>query len=60
MRAQLDAPLSLQDMAKIAYVSPFHFNLCVSHKVTGIPPTQFRALRLEEAKRLLLTTTRQA
>jgi AraC-like DNA-binding protein len=56
MRERLDEPFSLQEMAKIAYLSPFHFNR-VFRQMTGIPPTQFLyALRLEEAKRLLLTT----
>ncbi|MBV9959979.1 MAG: AraC family transcriptional regulator, partial [Acidobacteria bacterium] len=26
MRERLDEPFSLQEMAKIAYLSPFHFN----------------------------------
>jgi AraC-like DNA-binding protein len=57
MRERLDEPLSLQEMAKIAYISPFHFNR-VFRQITGIPPTQFLyALRLEAAKRLLLTTS---
>ena len=56
MRERLDEPFSLHEMAKIAYLSPFHFNR-VFRQITGIPPTQFLyALRLEEAKRLLLTT----
>lgn len=56
MREQLDEPFSLQEMAKVAYLSPFHFNR-VFRQITGIPPTQFLyALRLEAAKRLLLTT----
>jgi AraC family transcriptional regulator len=56
MQEQLDEPFSLKEMAKVAYLSPFHFNR-VFHQITGIPPTQFLyALRLEEAKRLLLTT----
>lgn len=56
MRERLDEPFSLQEMAQIAYLSPFHFNR-VFRQITGIPPTQFLyALRLEAAKRLLLTT----
>ena len=56
MRERLDKPFSLQEMAQIAYLSPFHFNR-VFRQITGIPPTQFLyALRLEAAKRLLLTT----
>ena len=56
MHERLDAPLSLHDMSRIAYISPYHFNR-VFHQITGIPPCQFLyALRLEMAKRLLLTT----
>lgn len=58
MRERLDEPLTLKDMAKIAYISPFHFNR-VFHRIAGIPPSQFLyALRLETAKHLLLTTER--
>jgi AraC family transcriptional regulator len=58
MRERLEEPMSLRDMAKIAYISPFHLNR-VFHQVTGIPPAQYLyALRLEAAKRLLLTTAR--
>lgn len=56
MREHLHEPLSLQDMANIAYYSPFHFNR-IFKKTTGIPPNQFLyALRLKRAKDLLLTT----
>ena len=56
MRERLDEPFSLNEMSKIAYVSPYHFNR-MFHQITGIPPCQFLyALRLEKAKRLLLTT----
>jgi len=56
MRDRLDEPLTLQEMSRIAYISPFHFNR-IFRQVTGIPPNQFfYALRLETAKRLLLTT----
>lgn len=56
MHERLDEPFSLNDMSKIAYVSPYHFNR-IFHQLTGIPPCQFLyALRLETAKRLLLTT----
>jgi AraC family transcriptional regulator len=57
MRENLGEPLSLREMAKISYISPFHFNR-VFRQVTGIPPIQFLyALRIEAAKRILLTTT---
>ena len=56
MREGADGPLSLRDMADIAYLSPFHFAR-VFKEVTGVPPGEFSAaLRLEKAKRLLLTT----
>ncbi|HLG78582.1 MAG TPA: helix-turn-helix transcriptional regulator, partial [Ktedonobacteraceae bacterium] len=56
MRERLCEPLSLADMADIACVSPFYF--ChLFRAVVGIPPGEFLvALRLDAAKRLLLTT----
>lgn len=58
MRERLDEPMSLEDMAKIAYISPFHFDR-VFRQITGIPPLRFLyALRLQTAKQLLLTTDR--
>lgn len=56
MHEHLDESLTLQEMSKIAYISPYHFNR-IFRQITGIPPNQFfYALRLETAKRLLLTT----
>jgi len=56
MHDRLDEPLTLQEMSKKAYISPCHFNR-IFRQITGIPPNQyFYALRLESAKRLLLTT----
>lgn len=56
MHKRLDETLSLQDMAEIAALSPYHFNR-IFRQVTGIPPSQFLyTLRLEAAKKLLLTT----
>lgn len=56
MHERLEEPLSLQDMSRVAFISQFYFNR-VFRQVTGIPPHQFLyALRLEMAKRLLLTT----
>ncbi len=53
---KLDEPVSMEDMARIAYLSPFHFNR-IFHQITGLPPTQFLyAMRIEAAKRLLLTS----
>ena len=56
MHERLDEPLTLQEMSRTAYISPYHFNRIFRH-ITGIPPNKFLyALRLETAKRLLLTT----
>jgi AraC-like DNA-binding protein len=59
MRERLDEPLSMKELStKVAYASQFHFNRFFG-QITGIPPSQFLyALRLETAKRLLLTTDR--
>jgi len=55
-RERLCEPISLHDMSRVAYVSPFHFNR-VFHQITGLPPNKFiSAMRLDEAKRLLLNT----
>lgn len=54
MRERLAEPLTLQELARIAYLSPFHFHR-VFRFVTGVPPGRFlAALRMSEAKRLLL------
>jgi len=56
MNDQLRDPIPLRSMAEVAHMSPYHFNR-VFRETTGIPPCQFLyALRLQEAKRLLLTT----
>jgi AraC family transcriptional regulator len=56
MREQLSEPLSLDDLAEIAVMSPYHFDR-MFRQIVGIPPCQFLgALRIQEAKRLLLTT----
>lgn len=56
MHERLDAPFLLDDMARIAYLSPYYFNR-VFRQVTGVPPRRFHtALRMAAAKRLLLTT----
>lgn len=56
MRARLSEPLSLDEMAEIACLSPFHFNRTF-RSLTGLPPGEFlAALRMDAAKRLLLTT----
>jgi AraC-like DNA-binding protein len=56
MRQRLAEPLSHELLARIALMSPFHFNR-VFREVTGVPPLHFLySLRLQAAKRLLLTT----
>lgn len=48
--------LTLEDLASVACLSPFHFNR-VFRRLTGIPPVEFlSALRFQAARRLLLTT----
>lgn len=55
-RERLCEPISLHDMSRVAYLSTFHFNR-VFHQITGLPPAKFiSAMRLDEAKRLLLNT----
>lgn len=56
MRERIYEELPLERMAEMAGASPFHF-LRIFRRFTGVPPVHFlHALRLEEAKRLLLTT----
>jgi len=56
MRAS-EAPLSLDEMAEAAGLSPFYFAR-IFRSVAGIPPGEFQAaIRFERAKELLLTTT---
>ncbi len=57
-RSNLEEPLDLQHMAKVAAASPFHFNRTF-REVAGIPPSQFLyALRLQTAAELLITSDR--
>lgn len=56
--ANLDQPLELAGMARIAFASPFHFDR-IFRRVAGIPPRRYLyALRLQAAARLLLATDR--
>ncbi len=58
MRERFMDPLTLPEIADEAQLSPFHFNR-VFRSMIGIPPSVFlAALRMEEAKKLLLTTQR--
>jgi AraC family transcriptional regulator len=56
MHAHLHEALTLEDLASVAYLSPSHFHR-VFHRLIGIPPGEFlSALRLQMARRLLVTT----
>jgi AraC-like DNA-binding protein len=56
MRERLDQPLTLRDLADIAAFSPFHFDR-LFRRLTGLPPGRFLTMvRMEAARRLLLTT----
>jgi AraC-like DNA-binding protein len=57
MHTHLHDLLSLEDLASVAYLSPYHFNR-VFRRLIGIPPGEFlSALRFQAARRLLLTTS---
>jgi AraC-like DNA-binding protein len=57
MRTNLGDKLTIDDLARSAMFSKFHFSR-VFQKVTGVSPGRFlSAMRLAEAKHLLLTTT---
>lgn len=56
MRANFHTPLTLQEIASSVQFSSFHFNR-IFRSITGIPPSVYlAALRIEEAKKLLLRT----
>ncbi|MGB8348763.1 MAG: AraC family transcriptional regulator [Ktedonobacteraceae bacterium] len=56
MHSHLHEALTLEDLAAVAYLSPFHFHR-VFRRLIGIPPGEFlSALRFQAARRLLLTT----
>jgi AraC family transcriptional regulator len=56
MRSRFQHPLTLQDIASSAQLSPFHFNR-IFRSITGVPPSVYlAALRIEQAKKLLLRT----
>jgi AraC family transcriptional regulator len=57
MRENLGEPLTIDDMARTAMFSKFHFSR-MFRQVTGISPGRFlSALRIQEAKRLLSSTS---
>jgi AraC family transcriptional regulator len=57
MQNSLGEPLTIDDMARTAMFSKFHFSR-MFQRVTGISPGRFlSALRLQEAKRLLLASS---
>ncbi|MBB5896294.1 AraC family transcriptional regulator [Kutzneria kofuensis] len=57
MREQLGHQLTVDDLARSAMFSRFHFSR-IFQRVTGVSPGRFlSALRLHEAKRLLLATS---
>jgi AraC-like DNA-binding protein len=56
MREDLGAPLTVDDLARAAMFSKFHFTR-IFQRVTGVSPGRFlSALRLQQAKVLLVTT----
>lgn len=57
MRTNLGEPLTIDDMARTALFSKFHFSR-IFQRVTGVSPGRFlSAMRLQEAKRLLVSTS---
>jgi AraC family transcriptional regulator len=56
LRSDPSRTWSIRDMARAAFMSPFHF-IRVFQEVAGIPPCKFQwALKLHTAKQLLLLT----
>lgn len=57
MQENVGEPLTIDDMARTAMFSKFHFSR-IFQRVTGLSPGRFlSAVRLREAKRLLTSTT---
>ena len=57
IEANLCTQITLEDLAALVYLSPFHFARCFKASM-GLAPHQYViARRMELAKRLLLTTT---
>jgi len=56
MRSRFQDPLTLPEIANSVQLSPFHFNR-IFRSITGMPPSIYlAALRIEQAKKLLLRT----
>ncbi len=56
LKANLGEDHTLEDMADVAILSPFHFNR-IFHEIAGVSPVRYLyALRIAEAMRLILTT----
>lgn len=56
LTANLGEHHTLEDMADVAMLSPFHFNR-IFREIAGVAPVRYLyALRIAEAKRLILTT----
>ena len=57
MRRRLGEPMTVDDLARTARFSKFHFTR-IFQRATGVSPGRFlSAMRLNEAKRLLITTS---
>jgi AraC family transcriptional regulator len=57
MRERLGEPLTIDDMARTAMFSKFHFTR-IFQRVTGLSPGRFlSAMRLQKAQELLITTS---
>ena len=56
IRSDLSGSHSLEDLAQTAYLSPFHFHRVFRHITSATPARFLAAMRIAEAKRLLLTT----
>ena len=58
MRQSFGESLTLNELARVAFMSPFHFSR-VFEQITGVSPGRFlAAIRMQEAKRLLLDPDR--
>src|SRR5262245_42206499 len=58
MRKSFGEPLTLDDLAHAAFMSRYHFVRTFA-KITGVSPARFlAAIRMQEAKRLLLHSGR--